>query len=132
MHFAFFLAAIGTTTLLLPKETSSQIPTVCSDAKSMQNKICCPMTSVDRVPIAASVLRCLRPVTATIQRMYVQTGRTISLVLVSATATLEDMIAAGVSLATMEKNASSFKCFRDAPSTSTQMKTGMSLTKSYS
>ena len=45
MSFTFILAVIGTAALLVPKETLSQIPTVCSDAESLRNKTCCPMTS---------------------------------------------------------------------------------------
>ena len=41
----FHLVLIGVVTLQLLRETSAQIPTVCSDAKSLESTICCPTTA---------------------------------------------------------------------------------------
>ena len=47
MQSVLFLAGVVATLLLLQhvQSTSAQIPTVCSDADSLENAICCPTTS---------------------------------------------------------------------------------------
>lgn len=127
MHFTFFLAIVGVAALL--QSTSAQIPTVCSDAESLENAVCfrwLPTASVGRVLTAASVLLLHHLWLATMipRQMRVQTGLTISRELVSVTATMEDTTVADASLATMEKTAASFKFSRDAPSKSIRTMNG--------
>ena len=87
------------------------------------------MECVERAQIVGSVLVFHCPFLLAIamkQQMYTQTGRTTSLKFVSAMATLEDMIVAGVDMTIMEKIAVSLKFFHDAQFTNTLM----NLTKS--